>query len=96
MQECSEGVTNFEGAKRKFERAGYKLPKLIFWNLRPDASDRLHGRAAASTPVTQHEVSSHNSLANPAIGGLLSMGLGIMPWYALHLRHCWLDLCHTE
>ena len=72
MQECSSGVTNFEGAKRKFEKAGYKLPKLIFWNLRPYAYDRLHGGEAASTPVTQHEVSSHNPRAGPAIGVSLS------------------------
>ena len=61
MQECSLGVTNFAGANRKFELAGYKLPKLIFWNLRPDPFDRLHGREAASTPVTQHEVISYST-----------------------------------
>lgn len=34
----------------KFEAAGYKLPQIVFWNLRPgDASGQK------STPVTLHE-----------------------------------------
>eukprot|EP00891_Asterochloris_glomerata_P008284 jgi/Astpho2/8284/Aster-x0811 len=71
FNECSSGVTNFEGAKRKFEKAGYKLPKLIFWNLRPYALDRLHGREAASTPVTQHE--SGTALVSGFSGQLLKL-----------------------
>jgi hypothetical protein len=26
-------ITNFEGIKRKYEKAGYELPALIFWNV---------------------------------------------------------------
>lgn len=39
-------LTNFENAKRQFEKYGYKLPQIIFWNV---ASRKLN------QPVTQNE-----------------------------------------
>jgi hypothetical protein len=39
--------SSFEYAKNKYELLGYKLPKIICWNLRTSVSN--------STPVTQHE-----------------------------------------
>jgi len=41
-----ERVTNFDVAKAKFERAGYTLPKVVFWY--------LNGRAD-NNPVSMHE-----------------------------------------
>lgn len=29
----NSGLTNFENAKRKFEKHGYKLPQIVFWNV---------------------------------------------------------------
>jgi hypothetical protein len=40
------GRTNFKAAVEKFERAGYKAPSVVFWNVR--------GRVGNS-PVTQHQ-----------------------------------------
>lgn len=40
------GITNYDNAKLLFERAGYTLPKVVFW--------ALNGRAD-NAPVTQHE-----------------------------------------
>ena len=46
-----EGMcANFEAAKADFERAGYKLPRVVFWNLRG-----YGGGEDASIPVTQRE-----------------------------------------
>ena len=30
---CGASNTNFEVIKRKFERSGYTMPKLVFWNV---------------------------------------------------------------
>lgn len=45
---CAENasLTNFENAKKKFEKQGYKLPKIIFWNV------ASHGN---NQPVTKNE-----------------------------------------
>lgn len=29
----NSGLTNFENAKRKFEKCGYQLPQIVFWNV---------------------------------------------------------------
>ena len=39
--------TNFKVAQAEFEKHGYKLPKIVFWNLRDDGDD--------SMPVTHNE-----------------------------------------
>eukprot|EP00597_Dinobryon_sp_UTEXLB2267_P012698 CAMPEP_0170115432 /NCGR_PEP_ID=MMETSP0020_2-20130122/11488_1 /TAXON_ID=98059 /ORGANISM="Dinobryon sp., Strain UTEXLB2267" /LENGTH=681 /DNA_ID=CAMNT_0010342993 /DNA_START=54 /DNA_END=2099 /DNA_ORIENTATION=- len=44
--------TNFQIAKQKFEKYGYKLPRIVFWNLRGDS--RSHNRGA-SVPVRGDE-----------------------------------------
>ncbi|MBR1797549.1 MAG: DUF2828 family protein [Clostridiales bacterium] len=45
---CAENaeMTNFENAKAKFNRAGYKLPSLVFWNV---------NSRRAQQPVTMNE-----------------------------------------
>ncbi|MBO5224117.1 MAG: DUF2828 family protein [Clostridia bacterium] len=45
---CAENaeLSNFENAKQKFEKAGYVLPQIVFWNV---CSRHLH------QPVTQNE-----------------------------------------
>ena len=40
--------TNFKVAQAEFEEHGYKLPKIVFWNLRGDADD-------TAVPVTHRE-----------------------------------------
>lgn len=46
FDEAVEGSTNFEAMKAAFQKAGYTLPTLVFWN--------LHS-AARHVPVGQHE-----------------------------------------
>ncbi|CAG2116407.1 unnamed protein product, partial [Medioppia subpectinata] len=41
-----DNLTNFEAAQQDFEAKGYKLPPIVFWNL----------RTSASTPVQTNEV----------------------------------------
>jgi hypothetical protein len=43
---CAEGVSSFEHWKHEFEKAGYELPELVFWNV--EARD-------THLPVTQNE-----------------------------------------
>ena len=43
---CAEGVSSFEHWKHEFEKAGYELPELVFWNVE---SRDTH------LPVTQNE-----------------------------------------
>lgn len=73
--EFDEGVDNgsltiFENAKRKYESAGYKLPRVVFWNV---ASRNLH------LPVRRNEQGA--MLVSGCTPGLFSMVLdgGVTP-----------------
>lgn len=46
FDQAGRGVTNYKVLQRKFEQAGYKMPKLVFWN--------LNGRKG-NQPVTIHD-----------------------------------------
>lgn len=46
-------MTNFEAAKKRFEAEGYKLPTVVFWNLRDSGGMRGDGK---STPVRKNDV----------------------------------------
>jgi len=45
--DTNENPTIYQNAKHKFEKAGYKLPSVVFWNLRGDTKN--------SFPVTMNE-----------------------------------------
>lgn len=45
FNQCMGGYTNFESIKDKFKRAGYEMPRLVFWNV----------NARADQPVTFDE-----------------------------------------
>ena len=65
---CAEGadVTNFEYAKKRFEEAGYKLPRVVFWNVQS---------RNAQQPVTQNEQGvALGSGCSPRIFGMLTAG----------------------
>lgn len=65
---CTEdaSVTNFEYAKRLFEKKGYRLPRVVFWNV------RSRGR---QQPVTRNEQGvALVSGTSPRIFGMLSSG----------------------
>ncbi|XP_054162017.1 uncharacterized protein LOC128959989 [Oppia nitens] len=56
--------TNYEMAKKQFEKRGYKLPPIIFWNLRSD-------KTSMSTPVQMNEMGT--ALLSGYSGQLLSL-----------------------
>lgn len=65
---CAEGagVSNFEYAKKLFEKKGYRLPRLVFWNV------NSRGR---HQPVTMNEQGvALVSGASPRIFGMLASG----------------------
>ena len=65
---CTKGadLTNFEYAKKIFSRAGYQLPRVVFWNVASRTSQQ---------PVTMNEQGvALVSGCNPRIFGMLSSG----------------------
>ena len=44
---CKNKRTNFEAIERKYEKAGYQMPRLVFWNIK---SDNLDFPVKADTP----------------------------------------------
>ena len=65
---CDEGASTFEHYKSKFEKAGYELPEIVFWNV-----EARH----AHLPVTMNEKgvklvsgASANIFANVVSGDL--------------------------
>ena len=65
---CAGGadITNFEYAKKHFEEAGYRLPRVVFWNVQS---------RNAQQPVTQNEQGvARVSGCSPRIFGMLTAG----------------------
>ena len=65
---CAEGaeLTNFELAKKRFEKHGYQLPRVVFWNVASRKQQQ---------PVTQNEQGvALVSGDSPRIFGMLSSG----------------------
>ena len=65
---CAEGaeLTNFELAKKRFEKHGYQLPRVVFWNVASRNQQQ---------PVTQNEQGvALVSGDSPRIFGMLSSG----------------------
>ena len=64
-QACG-GQTNFHAAQMAFQREGYKLPKVVFWN--------LAGEGSKAVPVTQNEEGA--ALVSGFSGQMLKLFMG--------------------
>ena len=68
-QKLKDNDTNFHQVKAKFAQQGYKLPKVVFWNLRGPGMNEQ-----ASTPVTCTE--NGTALVSGFSGQLLKLFMG--------------------
>lgn len=66
FDQATGGQTNFHAAQASFSKEGYKLPKVVFWN--------LQGEGSGATPVTQNEQGA--ALVSGFSGQLLKLFMG--------------------
>ena len=68
-EDLQDGKTNYHKVKEEFAKQGYKLPKVVFWNLRGPGMNEQ-----ASTPVTCSE--DGTALVSGFSGQLLKLFMG--------------------